>query len=374
MRILSISYEYPPLGGGGAKVVAGLGAELANSGHTIDLVTMWMPGLPLMERLGNLTVIRVPCIRFDRNVCRMWEMPLYIMLALPVLVYLCIRNRYALNHTHFIFPDGVLAFLTSRLFRMPYVITAHGSDVPGYNPDRFRTAHRLLAPAWRRLVRSAARIVCPSKSIEELVLRQEPAARCTRIPNGIDVARFRSTREKQDRILVVTRMFERKGVQYLFDALEGMAHTYEIHIVGDGPHLPILEGYVDEKNLEVRFWGYLSNQSSEIRDLYETSRIFVFPSEAENFPIVLLEAMASGLAIITTAGTGCSEVVGDAALLVEPRDATGIRRNLEKLMASPELVSELGHAARRRLAGHFGWPNVAAQYTALYEDVRASSH
>jgi len=374
MRILSISYEYPPLGGGGAKVVAGLGAELANSGHTIDLVTMWMPGLPLMERLGNLTVIRVPCIRFDRNVCRMWEMPLYIMLALPVLVYLCIRNKYALNHTHFIFPDGVLAFLTSRLFRMPYVITAHGSDVPGYNPDRFRTAHRLLAPAWRRLVRSAARIVCPSKSIEELVLRQEPAARCTRIPNGIDVARFRSTREKQDRILVVTRMFERKGVQYLFDALEGMAHTYEIHIVGDGPHLPILEGYVDEKNLEVRFWGYLSNQSSEIRDLYETSRIFVFPSEAENFPIVLLEAMASGLAIITTAGTGCSEVVGDAALLVEPRDATGIRRNLEKLMASPELVSELGHAARRRLAGHFGWPNVAAQYTALYEDVRASSH
>jgi glycosyltransferase involved in cell wall biosynthesis len=374
MRILSISYEYPPLGGGGAKVVAGLGAELANSGHTIDLVTMWMPGLPLMERLGNLTVIRVPCIRFDRNVCRMWEMPLYIMLALPVLVYLCIRNRYALNHTHFIFPDGVLAFLTSRLFRMPYVITAHGSDVPGYNPDRFRTAHRLLAPAWRRLVRSAARIVCPSKSIEELVLRQEPAARCTRIPNGIDVARFRSTREKQDRILVVTRMFERKGVQYLFDALEGMAHTYEIHIVGDGPHLPILEGYVDEKNLEVRFWGYLSNQSSEIRDLYETSRIFVLPSEAENFPIVLLEAMASGLAIITTAGTGCSEVVGDAALLVEPRDATGIRRNLEKLMASPELVSELGHAARRRLAGHFGWPNVAAQYTALYEDVRASSH
>lgn len=374
MRILSISYEYPPLGGGGAKVVAGLGAELANSGHTIDLVTMWMPGLPLMERLGNLTVIRVPCIRFDRNVCRMWEMPLYIMLALPVLVYLCIRNRYALNHTHFIFPDGVLAFLASWLFRMPYVITAHGSDVPGYNPDRFRTAHRLLAPAWRRLVRSAARIVCPSKSIEELVLRQEPAARCTRIPNGIDVARFRSTREKQDRILVVTRMFERKGVQYLFDALEGMAHTYEIHIVGDGPHLPILEGYVDEKNLEVRFWGYLSNQSSEIRDLYETSRIFVFPSEAENFPIVLLEAMASGLAIITTAGTGCSEVVGDAALLVEPHDATGIRRSLEKLMASPELVSELGHAARRRLAEHFGWPNVAAQYTALYEDVRASSH
>lgn len=55
--------------------------------------------------------------------------------------------------------------------------------------------------------------------------------------------------------------------------------------------------------------------------MYETSKIFVFTSGAENFPIVLLEAMASGLAIITTEGAGCSEVVGDAALLVSRASA-----------------------------------------------------
>jgi len=143
-----------------------------------------------------------------------------------------------------------------------------------------------------------------------------------------------------------------------------------VHVVGDGPYLPVLEGRVEEKNLDVRFWGVLDNQSREIRDLYETSKIFVFTSEAENFPIVLLEAMASGLAIITTEGTGCSEVVGDAALLVKPRDSAGIRRCLEMLIADPELTTRLGTAARKRLAEKFGWSTVARKYSRLYREFK----
>jgi glycosyltransferase involved in cell wall biosynthesis len=370
MRILTISYEYPPIGGGGAKVVAGLATELARAGHTIDLVTMWMPGLPLRECRDTIRLIRIPCIRLNRNVCRLWEMPLYLAFALPVLLYLCLRHRYALIHTHFIFPDGILSFLVKHIFRLPYIITAHGSDVPDYNPDRFKTAHRLLFPVWRRVVRTADTIVCPSRTIENLIHRQSPSARTVTIPNGIDTRKFQPLREKHDRILVVTRMFERKGVQYLINALEGLTHAFEVHVVGDGPYLQVLEGRVEEKNLDVRFWGFLDNQSREIRDLYETSKIFVFPSEAENFPIVLLEAMASGLAIITTVDTGCSEVVGDAALLVKPRDSAGIRRCLEMLIADPQLTSRLGIAARKRLTEQFGWTKVAARYALLYREVK----
>jgi len=369
VRVLSFCYEYPPLGGGGAKVAAGLAAELVKAGHTIDLVTMWMPGLRLLESHGNLTVIRVPCIRLNRNLCRVWEMPLYLAIALPLLCCLCIRHRYALNHTHFIFPDGVLSFITYKLFRLPYIITAHGSDVPGYNPNRFKTAHRLLAPVWKYVVRAADTIVCPSNSLETLIHRQEPSARTTKIPNGLDTTKFQPRRNKQDRILVVTRMFERKGVQYLIDALDGFDHKFEVHIVGDGPYLEVLEGAVESKNLDITFWGYLENQSPEIRDLYETSKIFVFPSEAENFPIVLLEAMAAGLAIITTEGTGCAEVVGDAALLVKPRDSAGIRRCLEALITNPNLIDELGAAARTRLTERFDWARVANEYSSLFRQI-----
>lgn len=369
MRILSICYEYPPLGGGGAKVVAGLIGELAGPGCTIDLVTMWFPGLPFRERHGDFNIFRIPCVRFDKGVCRMWEMPLYLIVALPVLVWLCLTRRYTLNHTHFVFPDGVLALLLKMLFRLPYVITAHGSDVPGYNPDRFKLAHTLLAPVWRMIVRKADRLVSPSTALADLIDKRDSLAQVEIIPNGIDTDKFTPSEHRKNRILVVTRMFERKGVQYLLQALVGFAHGYEIHIVGDGPYLPVLKRQIDDKDMTVKFWGYLDNQSPEIRDLYERSKIFVFPSVAENCPIVLLEAMASGLAIVTTEGTGCAELVGDAAVLVKRRDAESIRTALETLIADPGLIDELGKAARRRLEERFGWKAVAQRYLSLYRDV-----
>ncbi|MDH3771150.1 MAG: glycosyltransferase family 4 protein, partial [Nitrospirota bacterium] len=130
----------------------------------------------------------------------------------------------------------------------------------------------------------------------------------------------------------------------------------------------------DEKNLDVKFWGFLDNQSKEIRELYETSRIFVLPSEAENFPIVLLEAMAAGMAIITTEGTGCAEVVGDAALFIRPRDSESIKDALKRLIVDPEYCSRLGGRARKRLEDHFGWGSITQQYSELYQKIVESPH
>ena len=58
-------------------------------------------------------------------------------------------TRYDVNHTHFIVPTGLLARLLKSWTGLPFVVTIHGSDVPGYNPDRFGLEHRLLGPLWR---------------------------------------------------------------------------------------------------------------------------------------------------------------------------------------------------------------------------------
>ena len=76
------------------------------------------------------------------------------------------------------------------------------------------------------------------------------------------------------------------------------------------------------------------------------------------------------LAIITTEGTGCADVVGDAALLGKPRDSDEIRHCLEMLVADPKLTVELGNAARKRLTEKFGWTNVAAKYASLYRELK----
>lgn len=364
-----LSYEFPPLGGGGAKVVYGLSSELVKLGHSVDLVTMGFHGIPKYEQINGVNVYRIQCIRASESVCSTHEMGSYVLSAIPAALRLMRRERYHINHTHFIFPDGLVSSILKKITGLPYIITAHGSDVPGYNPNRFKLGHKLFSVPWKKVTQGAWQIVCPSESLKSLVLRCSPGTEVTVIPNGIDINKFQIDGNKQKRILLVSRMFERKGIQYFLRALEGLDIEHDVNIVGDGPYLRALQQMASKLKLKVRFCGWLENTSPELKELFETSGIFVFTSESENFPIVLLEAMTAGMAIITTKDTGCAEVVGDTALLVDSRDPVAIREALNRLINNPELCRELGQATRLRLEGNFTWSAVAKRYVDLYSRV-----
>jgi glycosyltransferase involved in cell wall biosynthesis len=369
LRVLMTCYEYPPLGGGGSRVVRGLSNELSTLGHHVELVTMRYGELPQLEVIGGVTVRRVPCVRFRVSVCSPPELLSYVLGAWPVVQRLVHESRPDIIHSHFILPDSVLAFALQRRTGVPYVITAHGSDVPGYNPDRFRALHALLAPAWKRVVRKASAIISPSQSLANLIRAQHYTGPLDIIPNGHHPEAFSTTRHRPGNLLVVSRLFERKGVQYLLQALEDCARPLNLHIVGDGPYVAALKQAARRLRTRavVHFHGWLDNKSGKFRELLETSSIFALPSEAENFPISLLEAMAAGLAIITTSGTGCEEVVGPAALLVPPRDPARIRAAIEQLSADPASCHELGQAAHTRVHGMFSWRAIAEQHLETYE-------
>ena len=124
-----------------------------------------------------------------------------------------IRSRgYDLIHAHFLFPDGFAARLLSSRLKLPLMVTAHGSDVPGYNPDRFMLLHHLLGPVWRYTVAGVDRIVSPNEHLVSLIKQGDPNAPTEVIPNGFDPERFQTGRPRKTRILVVTRLFQRKGV------------------------------------------------------------------------------------------------------------------------------------------------------------------
>lgn len=369
-----LCYEYPPLGGGGAKVVDGLTRELINQGQQVDLVTMGFKDLPNFEHKNTLRVLRVKSARLRTSICTWPEMIIYIFLAMPVIIKLCRQNDYCINHTHFIFPDGILAYLLKKIKKIPYIITAHGSDVPGYNPDRFKILHKLLIPLWRLITSNAEQLIIPSENLNRLVKKVSTNNHTTIIPNGINLNKFSPHKERENKILVVTRMFERKGVQYFIQALSGFNHNFIVNIVGEGPYLKTLKILAAESKSNINFVGNLDNESQELRELYETSKIFVFTSEAENFPVVLLEAMIAGLAIITTNDTGCAEVVGDGAILVKSKDSSAIKEALIKLIDDPDLCTKLGKIARKRAEDFFSWETVAKKHIKLYSTIQSKKH
>jgi glycosyltransferase involved in cell wall biosynthesis len=99
--------------------------------------------------------------------------------------------------------------------------------------------------------------------------------------------------------------------------------------------------------------------------------VFVFPSEREGSPTVVQEAMSAGLAVVAADAAGTPEVVGDAGILVSPKDPAGIADALVRLADNPALVHELGERARARVRQEFDWRELAQRYVDLYADVVA---
>ena len=368
-------YEYPPVGGGGGKIAYGLSKELVALGHEVDFVTMKYRKRDLSASATGIHLHSVPCIRTNQFICYAPELATYIAAAIPYSIRLVRQHKYDLNHTHFAFPDGVVAWICKQQTGLPYILTVHGSDIPGHNPDRFVRLHRVLSPLWKKVIASASHIIAASEVVKALIQVHVPGVPITVIPHGIDVARFPPNQSKKARILAVSRLHRMKGFQYLLKAVAAVEnrHGYEIHIVGDGPYRQTLQQMAKDFKLDVKFWGHLDNDSSELKNLYGSSRIFVFPSERENFGVVLLEAMAAELAIITTKSTGCSEVVGEAGILVEAGDIRGISKALAELMGNPDLCGRLGQAARKRVENRFTWAIVANRYIDLYKKYACSS-
>lgn len=358
-----LNYEYPPLGGGASPVTRSLAEELVKLGHGVDVVTMGFKGLKQKEEVNGVTIYRVPSIRKEQGVCQTHEMLSYCISASRLLPELLKENKYDINHTHFIIPTGIVSYLNKR--KIPYIVTCHGSDVPNYNPDRFGLQHKLLKPFWTKIVKDAKCITSPTEYLKNLILEGYHHDDIKVIPNGIDLEDL-DPKKKEKKILVVSRLFERKGIQYVIDAVKDIKE-YELVICGDGPYRKQLEEQISKLDVSnIHLLGYVSDE--RLKYEYETSSIFVLPSSAENFPVVLLEAMASGCAIVTTSTTGCPEVVGDAALFVRPKSSEDIRNAMVKLIEDDELRSKLGFKARKRVEENFTWKKIAQDYVKAYED------
>ncbi|MCC7105518.1 MAG: glycosyltransferase family 4 protein [Chloroflexi bacterium] len=375
--MLLLNYEFPPLGGGGSTSTAYLVRALARLGHEIDVVTMGFRGLRLREQIDGVAIHRVPCLRSRRDICHTREMASYLPSALIAALRLSSRRSFDVNSTFFIFPTGPLGYLLSYVPGPPYVLSARGSDVPGHNPARFRLDHRVLRPVWKQIVRRAGAVVAVSNDLRHQIRRLVPDVQVDVIPNGFSPVGESATTplpavdpsERARRILVVSRLYEFKGVQYLFEALTKHRLEFTVDVVGDGLYRAELERLAAPLGDRVRFWGWLDRNGAELRDLYARDGIFVFPSEREGAPNGLLEAMGAGLAVVAANSAGSPEVVGNAGVLVQPRDSDAIARALSEFDGCPQRVEALGRLARARVETEYNWDRLAERYATVYRRV-----
>jgi len=369
MKLLLLNYEFPPLGGGASPVSFEIASQLAaKHDFDIDVVTMGFQGLADYEESSpNLRIHRVPCWRSKKEICHPWEQLTYLVSGYRKAAALHSARPFDVCHTHFLIPTGLIAEKMWQRFGLEYVVTAHGSDVPGFNNDRFRLLHKFTGPLLRKVVSGARQVVAPSLFLEQLMRREikaDLAGKLTVIPNGIDVDVF-TPRAKRDVILGTGRLLPRKGFQHLLQAVADEDIGCEVHICGDGPMIATLRDLQQKSKTRVVLHGWLDNRSTKYRDLLETAAIYVLPSFKENASIALLEAMSAGAAVVTTDVSGCPETVGPDGFCLEPGNVAALRETLKALVADRGLLEKKQKAMRRRVVETFGWDNILEQYLAV---------
>jgi glycosyltransferase involved in cell wall biosynthesis len=184
-----------------------------------------------------------------------------------------------------------------------------------------------------------------------------PAERVAVVPYGADLARFAPARRPDRgvgrplRLLFVGTLSQRKGVKYLLEALKLLPPgTVELTLCGR----PVDDLALFRGNSQVRVYPSISDKG--LLEAYRNADVFVFPSLAEGFGHVLLEAMASGLPIVSTDRTAAPDLIrhGVEGFLVEAGNSSDLAAHLDEFVKNPDLAASMGAAARRR-AEYFTW-------------------
>lgn len=371
MKILAISHEFPPIGGGGANAAYYLTKGFVEKGHKVTLITANYQDMEQQETINGVTLIRVNAKRKYKEHCSFQEMLSFILKAYPVAEKFEENEHYDICLIFFGIPSGPLGYMLKKRRELPYVVRFGGGDIPGFQ-NRFKVIYKILAPFVRGIWKNADGLVANSEGLCQLANEFYSKRKIDVITNGVDDEYFCPKKEEKKYIdiLFVSRLIERKGVQYIIPKLdyinERTKENIRFTIVGDGPYKDVLLNLANKNNNKdiIEFVG--QKNKTDILKYYQKADIFVLPSKKEGMPNVVLEAMACGLPIIMSNCEGSKELVVENGFVAEIEKIPDL---LIRLCNNEEERVNMGINSRKRIQKLFSWDIIVEEYIKKMEDI-----
>ncbi|MGA2070374.1 MAG: glycosyltransferase family 4 protein [Sedimentisphaerales bacterium] len=374
MKIMMLNYEFPPIGGGAGKAHLAILKQYAiRNDIVVDVVTSGpKPGSYVEKLSDNITIYKVGVHKKNLHYWRKIEVVEWLAKARWTYHRLIKENKYDLVHAFFGLPTGWLCYRTVN--RLPYIISLRGSDVPGGHA-RLQLEYKLLGPLLKRIWTGASALVACSDGLKNRSLRFLPSANIDIIPNGVDLEIFHPVSNKELsgelKLLTVGRLSVTKRFEMLVDAVEILGKKgkkIRLTISGGGGLFDELKNLVEQKKLIgiINLTGRI--ESEKMPDVYQQHDMFVSASMQEGMSNAMLEAMASGLPIVTTRCEGVDELISDNGIVVGKDSAEALAEAINNLAENKQAYGAMCASARRR-AENFGWDKVADGYIKLYQRV-----
>jgi glycogen synthase len=387
VRVLILSWEYPPIVEGGlARHVRKLSEQLGAAGHDVHVLTRGGDHAPAEEERHGVVIHRVrePAFpRDDLDAFLAWvaQMNADMLAAAAELLE---RFEFDLVHSH----DWLVAVAAQRLaarIRVPWVVTVHATEHGRHQGwvDKHPQSH--IHGVEKRMVHRADRVIACSNYMQGHLadVFTLPRSAVTVIPNGIDPAdlhvpgdlgalRARYAEPDEKLVLLAGRLVYEKGFQVALDALPKVIRrlgSVRFLVAGTGTHEEELKAQARRLRLSRygTFAGWLGDDA--LHGLYRIADLCVIPSLYEPFGLVALEAMASGCPCVAADTGGLREVVPrDVGLRFRSRDATALARTIERVLTDATLRDRLVAEGREHVL-RFDWADVARSTALLYEDL-----
>jgi glycosyltransferase involved in cell wall biosynthesis len=374
IRLLMLNFEFPPIGGGAANAHYYLLKEYADSKDlTIDVLTSAPePGFFEEAFSENINIYKVGLHKKNLHYWRKIEVVEWLLKAGFYYRKMLRRSSYDMVHAFFGFPTGWLCYRTAD--KLPYIISLRGSDVPGYN-IRLGLDYKLTAGLFRKIWSSASAVVANSSGLRNLALEFIPSLDIAVIPNGIDTEKFYPVEMqhpgKPMKLLTVSRLIERKRIDLLIKAVsmaKDMGLDVCLNIAGEGNLGGELRKLSRELNVSEKIFFLGRIPSEKMPQIYRENDVFLMSSSHEGMSNAMLEAMASGLPIITTQCEGVEELITDNGIVTERADAGLFAEALKKLMQNDKSYKKMCIVSRTQ-AEKLSWNTVARRYLDCYNNV-----
>ncbi len=369
MKILMVSNVTNTRTGGAARIMHFLREAIVSQGHKMDLV--FTDDVPDPLWWCGLTGVTFP------------------FLVLPTIRRLVRENGpYDIVNIHTL-GGAVYVFLRKVARRLPKcVIMSYGADELRWELEKEEDRlglkrlglkssifyYNLMIRQARYATRWADHVIMAAQSEKEFYEKVygRDSTSVSVIPFGVSKEFFieRDYSRAKTTLLFLGGWEWRKGTRYLVEAFSKIATDYPnilLSLVGTG---------IGEEGVKKSFPMHLHDRirivprvpAEEVPRVYADHDIFVFPSLFEGMPLVIPEAMASGMPIVTTKACGMQDIVEDGVtgLLVPPRDADALVKQVTKLLNDPVLCEQLGRAAQNK-AREITWDKIARQTIQAYE-------
>ena len=384
MRILMLSWEYPPrVVGGIARVVHDLSHRLIKDGHDVTVVTYRDGNVPYFENDSGVKVYRVDNFMIQPNNFIDWVMQLNFNMIAKAGEIIANEGNFDVIHAH----DWLVAYAAKTLktsYNTPIVSTIHATEAGRNNGIREEQQKYINDTEWMLTYESSEVIVNSNYMKNELQrLFGLPFEKINVIPNGVSASNFTVTERDYDFrrqyamdnekiILFMGRLVYEKGVQNLIAAMPKILdhyHDAKLVIAGKGGMINELQEQVNNLGIgnKVYFTGHLSPK--QVQKMYKCADVSVFPSTYEPFGIVAIEAMLSGIPIVVSDIGGLNEIVehGVTGMKSYAGNANSLADSILALLFDHKLYDSIVKNAKQTVKAQYNWTKIAQDTHFTYQ-------